>query len=289
VTAPGPAPGAGRSVLAAVLGMALDAELSGRTAALPYLRHPWDAWWVAIRSGSRVRPEAGTYGACPACASVAADAYAKMLAVPARPGKGDCACGCHQRWAQAMRSPLSHGCLPLPPQRLTVALLKPGAPRLAIRGRLRRELREVHLAERHLTPGDCRRLYPDAYGADFVTQRTEYMTSSSIQVLVLAGGADAVTRGAALKHAIRADLGAGALRNHLHMPDNPAEALADIALLAGWDLLQRHYRRWEGSDAQFLADRLAGYRAYLDRWASSAGMGRPQPPHTAAEPATAWV
>jgi nucleoside diphosphate kinase len=284
VTGPQAAPGAGRGVLAAVLGMALDAELSGRTAALPYLRHPWDAWWVAIRSAGRVMPGAGTYRACPACADVAADEA--TLHVPAGPGEGDRGCGCRQQWAQAMRSPLSRGCLPLPPQRLTVALLKPGAPGMAVRARLRAELREVHLAERHLTPGDCGRLYPDAYGADFVARRTEYMTSSSIQVLILAGGADAVARGAALKHAIRADLGADASRNHLHMPDNPAEALADIALLAGWDLLQRHYRRWEGSDARLLADRLAGYRAYLDRWAGAAGMDKPQP-DIAAEPAAA--
>lgn len=278
MTACAPAPGAGRGILAAVLGLAMDADLSDRAAALPDLAHPWDAWWVAVRSGGRARLEPGRCGACPACVNLAADG------IPDRSPHGEQPCCCHQVWARAMRAQLPGGHLPAPPQRLTVALLKPGAPRLAIRSRLRAALEEVHAVERRLSAGECDRLYPDAYGVDFVAQRTAYLTSGTVQVIVLAGDPAAVADGTALKQAIRAEHGAGVLRNHLHMPDNPAEALADIALLAGWDVLRQLYRRWEGHDEQLRAARLAGYRAHLDRWAGAAGMVSTRRQHAAVEP-----
>lgn len=226
--APAPAPGVGRGRLAAVLGLALDAALSGRPAALPVQDHPWDAWWVAVRSLGRVRPQPGAAGACAGCVGRATAAMGRI--VPVHPGHGERRCGCHRVWAEAMRAPLAEVWLPQVPQRLTLALLKPGAPRAAIRFRLRAgALREVHTVELELTSADCDRLYPDAYGADFVAQRTAYLTSGPVLVVVLTGDADAVACGAALKRTVRADLGAEVLRNHLHMPDNPAEALADIA------------------------------------------------------------
>jgi nucleoside diphosphate kinase len=196
------------------------------------------------------------------------------------------ACGCQRVWAAAMRTPMAGSRLPEVPQRLTLALLKPGAPREAIRSRLRTALDEVHVVERDLAGEDCDRLYPDAYGAAFVGRRTAYMTSGPIEVIVLAGAEDAVAVGSALKRAIRADLGAGALRNHLHMPDNPGEALADIALLAGWDVLDQLYRQWEIQDGERrVAARLAGYRAHLDRGAADAGMVGPRRPPGPDEPA----
>jgi len=174
-----------------------------------------------------------------------------------------------------MRAPAPPGGLPAPPQRLTLAVIKPAAPRQIIRSQIRSAFREVHTVERNLTAADCGRLYPDAYGATFVAERTAYMTRATVQVLVLAGDQDAVACGAALKRTVRAQLGAGPLRNHLHMPDNPAEALADIALLAGWGVLQDSYQRWESHDDQLLATRREGYRAYLGQRTSDAGMVGP--------------
>lgn len=271
-------PGIGRGALAAVLGLALDGELSGCSAALPVLHHPWDAWWVGVRSLGRVRPVPGASGTCGDCAAVAARAIAEPM--PGHPGHGARGCGCHTVWAAAMRAPADGGRLPEVPQRLTLALLKPGAPRRTIRSRLRAVLREVHTVERPLTAEDCDRLYPDAYGAEFVAPRTTYLTSAPVQAIVLAGDADAVAVGSALKRTLRADLGADTLRNHVHMPDNPGEALADIALLAGWDVLDQLYRRWEIHHGERrVAARLAGYRAHLDRGAGTAGVvGRRRPP-----------
>jgi nucleoside diphosphate kinase len=174
----------------------------------------------------------------------------------------------------------------LVPQRLTLALLKPGAPREPIRTRLRTVLREVHTVERHLTAEDCDRLYPDAYGAEFVAPRTAYLTGGPVQVIVLAGDVDAVAVGSALKRTLRADLGTETLRNHVHMPDNPGEALADIALLAGWDVLDQLYRRWEIHHGErHVAARLAGYRAHLGRGAGAVGMVGPRRPPGEDEPA----
>jgi hypothetical protein len=73
------------------------------------------------------------------------------------------------------------------------------------------------------------------------------------------------------------------LRNHVHMPDNPAEALADIALLAGWDVLEELYRRWE-SDDERRQTRMAAYRRHLDRGPGPAGMVHPQQRHPALQP-----
>ncbi|MFC1416252.1 hypothetical protein [Streptacidiphilus cavernicola] len=279
-----PVPGIGRGRLAAVLGLALDGRLSaGRSAAPTVLEHPWDAWWTAVRSSGLARPAAGTAGACPQCAERAT--AAASAAVPEHPGHGERACDCHRVWAQAMRAPVADTQLPVPGQRLTLAMLKPGAPVRAIRSRLRSVLREVHVTTRQLTAADCDRLYPDAYGASFVAERTDYLTSGNVQVVVMAGGPAAVQAGAVLKRTVRADLGAGMLVNHLHMPDNPAEALADIAQLAGWHVLEEVYRRWESSDQQGVAARMAGYRAYLGPGHRTAGMVGPRRRHLQDEPA----
>ncbi len=221
-----------------------------------------------MRSSGLARPSAGTYRTCPSCARRAAAA-----AVQECPDQGERDCECHRVWAKAMRAPLADTRLPAPAQRLTLAMLKPGAPARTIRSRLRSVLREVHVTERQLTAIDCDRLYPDAYGASFIAERTDYLTSGS----VLVGGPDAVQAGAVMKRAVRADLGAGTLVNHLHMPDNPAEALADIAQLAGWHVLEEVYRRWESSDQRGVTARLAGYRAHLGPKHRSAGVvGHPR-------------
>jgi len=279
-----PAPGIGRGRLAAVLGLALDGALStGTPGGPPVLDHPWDAWWVAVRSRGRARPQANAAGACAHCAHRAAAAAAAP--VPEHPGHDGRGCDCHRVWAKAMRAPLADDALPVPPQRLTMAMVKPGAPVQAIRSRLRTVLREVHVSERRLTAADCDRLYPDAYGADFVAERTAYLTSGSVQVVVLAGGPDAVQAGAALKRLVRADLDGGVLVNHLHMPDNPAEALADIAHLAGWGVLEQVYRRWESSDRRRIATRMAGYRTHLEPAGGGAGVVGPQRRRPEVEPA----
>lgn len=284
---PGPTPGVGRAYLSALLGLGMDRTLTQQplpttdpAAVGPHsgLCHPWDSWWIAMRSLGRLRPPAGFAGACADCIPRAAAAAAAEP--PVHPGHHLLQCRCHRVWAEAMRARLPDGALSRPPQCITVALLKPGAPRALIRARLRTAgFLEVHVVQRQLTGEDCDRLYPDAYGASFVADRTRYLTSDTVQIIVLVGGGDAVARGAALKSTIRAELtGDGEdlvnLVNHLHMPDNPAEALADVALLAGWEVLVRIYRRWESNGEGRISSRLAGYGAHLDRHRRSAGMGQ---------------
>ena len=110
-----------------------------------------------------------------------------------------------------------------------------------------------------LTTADTRRLYPEAYGAAYVAERDAYLTSGPAQVLILlarhpaAGGWDVKAR-------IRAQAGGDVLRNHLHMPDNPGEALADIAHFAGYGEVGRLYRRYERDRT---SSRLAFYRTAL--------------------------
>ncbi|MBO2447113.1 hypothetical protein J4573_08440 [Actinomadura barringtoniae] len=113
-----------------------------------------------------------------------------------------------------------------------------------------------------MTTDDTRRLYPEAYGADYVAARDSYLTRAPVEVLLLldqrAHGDE--TAIADLKARIRRAIGADELHNHLHMPDNPGEALADIAHLAGNETLAELYERYERDHA---AERLAFYRSAL--------------------------
>ncbi|GAB2490313.1 hypothetical protein GCM10027063_34420 [Promicromonospora xylanilytica] len=248
--------------LSAALGLGLETWLHGAVAPPVAVESAWDAWWIAIRSGGLVRPMLDGRSACPVCSvSVMAEV---VRAVPEHPGL-EWRCGCFMAWASAMRSPspVLRRTWALP-QRLTVALLKPGAPEAEIWAHLRRRFRIVHQAERALTAADCNRLYPDAYGTDFVATTSAYLTSGPSQVLVLVGGDDAVVTGLDVKRAVRKELATDRMRNHLHMPDTPAEALADVALLAGTDTLQTLYDRWETPHDRHARTRLAAYRARLD-------------------------
>ncbi|MCO6010444.1 hypothetical protein NE236_36345 [Actinoallomurus purpureus] len=111
------------------------------------------------------------------------------------------------------------------------------------------------------SPGrSTRRLYPEAYGADYVGARDAYLTGGPVQVLVLRTLWEDPVPAKQIKAAIRQVLGADELRNHLHMPDNPGEALADITHLAGSDTLAELYGRYERDRS---SERLAFYRAAL--------------------------
>jgi nucleoside diphosphate kinase len=259
--------------LSAALGLVLETRLNGRPAPELVARSTWDAWWVAIRSGGQVRPQLDGGPVCPVCAPEVLSEVART--VPEHPGL-TWRCDCFTTWATTMRnpSPVLRRTWALP-QRLTVALLKPGAPKAEIWTTLRRRFRIVHQTERTLTPADCSRLYPDAYGTDFVAATTSYLTSGPCQVLVLVGGDDAVVTGLHMKRAVRDELAADRMRNHLHMPDTPAEALADIALLAGPDTLQTLYDRWEAPHDRHPRTRLAAYRARLDAGRRRTGVALP--------------
>lgn len=262
--------------LSAALGLGLEAALRGTPAPRIAGGSPWDAWWIGVRSAGLVRPLPDDEAGCPSCAPAVAAELSRR--VPEHPGV-DWPCGCFNAWATAMRSlsPQQRRTWALP-QRLTVALIKPGAPAAAVRARLRRYFRIVHEAERTLTPDLCGRLYPDAYGADFVADVTDYLTSGPSQVLVLVGGDDAVVTGLEVKRAVRDELAADRMRNHLHLPDTPAEALADILLLAGAGVLHDVYDRWEAPHDRNVRTRLAAYRARLDRvtpTGGGAGVARP--------------
>lgn len=248
--------------LSAALGLGLEANLNDLPQPEIVLRSAWDTWWIAIRSNGRTRPQVDMDSRCQVCTpAVLAEA---ARAVPEHPGLR-WRCDCFTTWASAMRSlsPDVRRTWALP-QRLTVALLKPGAPRAKIWVHLRRRFRIVYQAERTLTPSDCARLYPDAYGTDFVAATTGYLTSGPSHVLVLAGPDSAVMTGLEIKRAVRTELATDRMRNHLHMPDTPADALADIALLAGADTLQTLYDRWETPHDRHARTRLAAYRARLD-------------------------
>ncbi|MGH3822065.1 MAG: hypothetical protein ACRDRA_04385 [Pseudonocardiaceae bacterium] len=121
----------------------------------------------------------------------------------------------------------------------------------------------VEEIQRHLTSADVRRLYPDAYGREYVARRDEYLTSAPVTVFVLLASPSAIGKAKDIKSDIRRRLGDGdALRNHLHMPDSPGDAFADLDHLAGTKTFSRLYERYERDRA---AQRLARYRALLEQ------------------------
>ncbi len=132
---------------------------------------------------------------------------------------------------------------------------------------MRELLTETHAIveeiQRRLTMADVRRLYPDAYGREYVARRDDYLTSAPVTVFILLASPAAIGRVKDIKADIRRRLGDGdALRNHLHMPDSPGDAFADLDHLAGTETFNRLYERYEGDRA---AQRLAGYRALLEQ------------------------
>jgi hypothetical protein len=264
-----PEPGAwlAKHAAKALLGYVLDGLLTGappgeqETAVVP---GPWDAWWACYRAGlplpaTGIQVRAGGT-MCPACAGRAGALAAADP--PGHPGTEPGPCGCLLRWAAVLRSPGPPA--GWPPVMLSLALIKPGAPAGQVQGLLAPWFEVLSARELTLTTADTRRLYPEAYGGSYVAERDAYMTSGPVRVLVLRARHPAVS-GRNVKAAIRDRIGGDTLRNHLHMPDNPGEALADIAHFAGYGELAALHRRYERDHA---ASRLAFYRAAL-------GIGEP--------------
>jgi hypothetical protein len=254
-----------RSLPQALLGYVLETRLAraGGEAPEVTLNSPWDLWWVAFRTAIPAG-QLGVTGRVPgaSCTACADDASEMAAADPPRhPGMttGRRACGCLLDWAVRMRAPAAPVTWPALP--LTLALIKPGAPAQALRARLQRTHKILQDREETLATADVRRLYPEAYGAAFVGAVDAFLTRAPVQILVLRwrdGGHDDP---ALFKKRLRQDLGAtDVLRNHLHMADNPAEALADIRHLAGQDMLAGLYERHARDGT---ADRLAFYRTAL--------------------------
>jgi hypothetical protein len=262
VTGREPGAWAAKHAAKALLGHALDNMLTGaepgaqQAATVP---SPWDAWWACYRAGLPLR---ATGIRAQAVASVCADCAGRAAALaaadpPGHPGTGPGPCGCLARWAAVLRSP--GPAAPWPPMSLSLALIKPGAPADLVQALLAPSFDVLASRELTLTVADTRRLYPEAYGAGYVADRDAYLTSGPSQVLTLLARHPAVS-GKDVKAGIRRQIGGDTLRNHLHMPDNPGEALADIAHFAGYGELSDLHWRYERDHA---ASRLAFYRAAL--------------------------
>lgn len=246
-----------------LLGHIMDTRLAGGPSAdreTVFVPDAWDAWWACCRAGiplgqASARIQAGE-GSCPDCSGKAA-----LLAIaspPGHPGTDPGSCGCLLRWAKTMRAPGPDA--GWPPSALSLALVKPGADAGRIQGMLGAWFEVLRADEFALAAADTRRLYPEAYGADYIAERDSYLTSGPVRVLILLAR-DPFVNPKEVKASIRRRLpGSDSLRNHLHMPDNPGEALADIALFAGPGELTGLHRRYERDHAPA---RLAFYRAAL--------------------------
>jgi hypothetical protein len=250
----------------ALLGYVLESRLADQppvSTSAP-VSSPWDVWWVCYRARLPLNTlDVPTHTPGTTCAECERDARA--LAATEPPGHPDMRqarqCTCLLEWAVRMRAPATP--VDWPPMTLTLALIKPGAPRTRIRTELEKTHDVLSSTVRTLETTDTRRLYPEAYGAGYVAARDTYLTCAPVQILVLAARTPATETfesSEQIKARIRRRLGGGVLRNNLHMPDNPGEVLADIAHLAGEQVLADFYGRYDRDAAP---DRLAFYRTAL--------------------------
>jgi len=251
-----PAKYAAKALLGYLMDVRLGAAGTGPAVTVP---SPWDAWWACYRAAIPLPGLALSIvvrdRSCPSCTARAVQLAA--ASPPGHPGTREQACGCLLRWAGQMRAPGPRPAWPL--VSLSLALIKPDAPSATIKDMLAPVFEILGSRELTLTTGQTRRLYPEAYGAAYVRDRDAYLTSGPAHVLILRARRPGTDPGV-VKTLIRGHLGGDALRNHLHMPDNPGEALADIAQFAGYRKLAQLYRRYE---RDFTARRVAFYRAAL--------------------------
>jgi hypothetical protein len=260
MTSAGPGCWPGKYAAKALLGYLMDTRLTaagpGPVVSVP---SPWDTWWACYRAaislpGLAVSIEVRDRS-CPSCARRALRLAG--ASPPGHPGTGAQGCGCLLRWAGQMRAPGPRVTWPL--VCLSLALIKPDAPAATITDLLAPVFETLGSRQLTLTSAGTRQLYPEAYGAGWVRDRDAYLTSGPAHVLILRARRPGTDPGG-IKTRIREHLGEDALRNHLHMPDNPGEALADIAQFAGYTELAQLYRRYERDHT---ARRLAFYRAAL--------------------------
>jgi len=255
-----PSPWPDKYAAKALLGYVMDIRLAGAAPGTAVIvPSPWDAWWACYRAGlSLTGLTSGISVRGQSCSCCARRALRLAAASPpGHPGTGPQDCGCLLRWAGQMRAPGLR--VTWPPGCLSLALIKPAAPASAIMDLLVPAYGILESRRFTMTTAGTRRLYPEAYGAGYVRDRDAYLTSGPVCVLILAARHTG-TDPAAIKAHIRRRIGGDALRNHLHMPDNPGEALADIAQFAGYRELAQLYRRYERDHS---ARRLAFYRAAL--------------------------
>ena len=252
-----------RVKVAALLAYVIESRMIGVPVAPVRADNPWDIWWVCFRSQTSA-PELGLKvwaqpGACERCVTMVA-ALTQYRPVRHPESLTQNPCGCMADWARRMRAP--GGDVEWSPLRASVAMVKPGGDAPAVLRALSGDQLVTAVASKRLTSSDARRLYPDAYGAEYVARQDAYLTSAPVTVYALLLSSDAARNPKDLKMRIRAGLsGTDVLRNHLHMPDSPGDALCDLTHLTGEETRNDLYGRYDRAAAD---QRLAQYRARLD-------------------------
>lgn len=247
-----------------VVSYVYEAGLLGERAVVRDLPDVWDVWYVCYRlwrsAGVLGLTDVRAEGGCCGCREIVA--LLTSSSPPAYPHDEPAACGCWLRWAVRMRSrEVAAGDVDSLAMALSFALVKPGAPARAIQGMLAARYEIAGLRTVRLTPVEVRRLYPDAYGEEFLEWQAGYLGGGPVEVLMLEAPPDGPLCSRAERAEVRARLGVTSEpENHLHMPDSPGEAFSNIEQFFGRATLEERYRRIEKRHGR---RRLALYRAVL--------------------------
>jgi nucleoside diphosphate kinase len=139
-------------------------------------------------------------------------------------------CDCFGQWSAGMRTPEDEG--QFPSLRFCNCLIKPNADSNRIISVLNASYEIVAAKNITLTVPDIRRMYPESFEALYLPVHNGYLTSSE-SVVVLMCAKNETTDHRHEKMRIRGLLSGGdCVRNHLHMPDNPGDTIADLLHLS---------------------------------------------------------
>lgn len=250
------------------LAVAWESYLAGERLVIPTERTRrlscWDFWYVSycVR-----RPPADLFAASfpdrlrelRDGAESADDVWQLVEAAPVGWPEHGAAYAGLQTWRQAQRLQKGRG-LTLPVGAHCLVLVKPDVMVEPVLAALEPTLQVERRQTRLLRPEDVRRLYPTAYGSEFVGRVVNYLTSGPC-TLLLAAARQPISNLDEYKARLRRRLGViDDLRNAVHVPASLGELYSNLAQLLGQAAVWEAYDEHSGTKHE---RRAAFYRVVL--------------------------
>lgn len=168
-------------------------------------------------------------------------------------------------WRQAQRQEAESG-LALPAGAHCPVLVKPRVAVESVLAALEPVFQIEGCEARELGPKDVRRLYPTAYGAEFVGRVVDYLTSGPCTLLLVSAW-QPIPSLDVCKALVRGQLGVmGNLENAIHLPASLGELYSNLTQFLGHAATREAYNEHNGTKHE---RRVALYRTLLGAGSSS--------------------